>query len=603
MADKSFFGRLNRLFSGGTIVAKTKAGLKVLDINKVQASDDFATNRLIDRYNRLHTTSNQNATGQNINFHTARVALFTDYEVMDEDSIISAALDVYADECTMKNEFGDVLKISTDKEDIKKILHNLFYDVLNIEYNLWPWIRNMAKYGDFFLKLDIHEKVGITNCMPMSVYELQREENWNPENPEEVRFLQDQSASQGYVGNMTSGPKNYFDNYEIAHFRLISDTNFLPYGKSMLEGARKVWKQLTLMEDAMMIHRIMRAPEKRVFKIDIGNIPPNEVDAYMQRVMNNMKKTPYMGSDGNYNLKFNVQNMMEDFYLPVRGGQSGTEIDSLGGMEFGGIDDVEYLKNRMMAALQIPKAFLGFEEGVEGKATLAAQDVRFARTIERIQKIVVSELYKVAMIHLYSQGFKSEDLLDFKLDLTPSSKIYEQEQLELWTSKVDLASSLQDGRMLSQEWIYKNIFNLNDKEISTQMTKVLSDQKFRLRQSEIEQGNDPAESGVVVATDYALAQAGEENTTPPFESPLFSDADYEDDFEKTKKKDTDENKKKYGHQDSARGRDALGKDKKDRTVKFPDRSITHNFREQYMRKLDEIGKSNILSENNILDDE
>ena len=133
MADTSFFGRLNRLFSGGTIVAKTKKGLKVLDINKVQANDDFATNRLIDRYNRLHTTGNQNTTGQNINFHTARVALFTDYEVMDEDSIISAALDVYADECTMKNEFGDVLKISTDKEDVKKILHNLFYDVLNID--------------------------------------------------------------------------------------------------------------------------------------------------------------------------------------------------------------------------------------------------------------------------------------------------------------------------------------------------------------------------------------------------------------------------------------------------------------------------------------
>ena len=602
MADKTFFGRLNRLFSGGTIVTKTSAGLKILDINKVQQNDDFATNRLVDRYNRLHTAP-QPASGYNANtnFHTARISLFTDYEVMDEDSIISAALDIYADECTMKNEFGDVLKITTDKEDVQKVLQNLFYDVMNIEYNLWPWIRNMAKYGDFFLKLDITEKVGVTNVMPMSAYELQREEGWNPANPDEVRFLRDFTAAQSYTANVASQPKVYFDNYEIAHFRLLSDTNFLPYGKSMIESARKTWKQLTLMEDAMMIHRIMRAPEKRVFKIDIGNIPPNEVDAYMQRVMNNMKKTPFVGNDGNYNLKFNIQNMMEDFYLPVRGGQSGTEIDSLGGMEFGGIDDVEYLKNRMMAALQIPKAFLGFEEGVEGKATLAAQDVRFARTVERMQKIVVSELYKIAMLHLYSQGFKSEDLLDFSLSLTPSSKIYEQEQLELWASKVSLARDLQDGRMLSQDWIYKNVYNLNEGEIKKEMSKVLGDMKFKLRQDEIEQGNDPAESGVVVATDYALAQAGEEEAEP-FKSPLFSD-DFEDSVDKADKDPTSERKKKYGNDDSARGRDPLGKEKMERTVKHPDRSTQHNFREQYIKQLDKIGKSGLLSENNIVEDE
>ena len=310
-----------------------------------------------------------------------------------------------------------------------------------------------------------------------------------------------------------------------------------------------------------------------------------------------------MGNDGNYNLKFNVQNMMEDFYLPVRGGQSGTEIDSLGGMEFGGIDDVEYLKNRMMAALQIPKAFLGFEEGVEGKATLAAQDVRFARTIERVQKIIVSELYKIAMVHLYSQGFKSEDLLDFNLALTPSSKIYEQEQLELWSSKVDLASSLQDGKMLSQNWIYKNIFNLNDKEIKEQMSKVLGDKIFELRMSEMEQGNDPKESGVLVSTDFALANKGEDGAPDPFESPIFGDGQFEDSVDKSNKEETLDKKKQYGHQKSARGRDPLGREKANRTVKHPDRAIKHSFREQYLKELDKIGKSTLLSENNIVDDE
>jgi len=596
MADTSFFTRLNRLFTGGTIVTKTKDGLKVLDVNKVQSYQDLETNRLIDRYTKLHTTSNATSGyNQNINFHTARVALFADYEVMDEDSIISAALDIYADECTMKNENGDVLKIQTEKEDVKKVLDNLFYDVLNIEFNLWPWIRNMCKYGDFFLKLDITEKVGVTNAMALSPYELQREEGFDAGNPEDVRFLHDQSAAGGYGSNTVNshGQKTYFENYEIAHFRLLSDTNFLPYGKSMIESARKTWKQLTLMEDAMMIHRIMRAPEKRVFKVDIGNIPPNEVDAYMQRVMNQMKKTPYVDPQtGNYNLKFNIQNMMEDFYLPVRGGQSGTEIDSLSGMEFGGIEDIEYLKNRMMAALQIPKAFLGFEEGVEGKATLASQDVRFARTIDRIQKIVTSELYKIALVHLYAQGFSAEDLMDFKLVLTPSSTIYEQEKLELWTSKVDLASSIVDGKMLSQEWVYKNIFNLNHTEMKDEISRVLRDQKLAFRMSEIEAGNDPVQSGEVRAADWAVDDENPNKTT------MFTDST---------PSDTDESsfpsKKKFGHQDSARGRDPLGFEKAKRTVKHPDRSTTHKFRENYLKQLEKINSSSILSENNIVDDE
>jgi len=150
----------------------------------------------------------------------------------------------------------------------------------------------------------------------------------------------------------------------------------------MVEPARKTWKQLTMMEDAMMIHRIMRAPEKRIFKIDVGNIPPNEVDAYMQAIIDKMKKVPYVDqTTGEYNLKFNMQNMMEDFYLPTRGGESGTGIESVSGLDFNAIDDIEYLRNKMMSALRVPKAFLGYDEQVEGKATLAAEDIRFARTI------------------------------------------------------------------------------------------------------------------------------------------------------------------------------------------------------------------------------
>ena len=192
----------------------------------------------------------------------------------------------------------------------------------------------------------------------------------------------------------------------------------------MVEGTRKVWKQLMLMEDAMLIHRIMRAPEKRIFRLDIGNIPPAEVDNYMEKVISKMKKAPYVDENtGDYNLKYNMQNITEDFFLPVRGGDSGTSIDSLPGLTYEAIDDIEYLRNKLLASLRVPKAFLGFEEEVGSKATLAAEDVRFARTIERIQRITISELTKIAIIHLYAQGFTDAELVNFELSITNPSTI------------------------------------------------------------------------------------------------------------------------------------------------------------------------------------
>ena len=114
-------------------------------------------------------------------------------------------------------------------------------------------------------------------------------------------------------------------------------------------------------------------------------------------------------------------------------------IETTKGLDYDGTGDIEYLKHKMMAALKIPKPFLGYEEGVEGKSTLAGMDIRFARTVERIQRIIESELTKIALVHLYSQGFEDEDLVDFKLELTVPSIIYEQEKVELYTAKTAVA--------------------------------------------------------------------------------------------------------------------------------------------------------------------
>ena len=483
--NSSFFQKLTKLFSTQAIVVIDKDGKRtVKDTDDRQQGSTNLLN-LKDRYTKLQRSfAGQQSAAQSMAYHQVRRELFRDYDSMDNDPIISSALDIYADESTLKNEFGDVIQIKTQNENVKALLENLFYDILNVEFNLWAWTRNMVKYGDFYLSIEVAPGKGIINVQPLPVYETERVENTDPNNPNYVKFK---------VNHDPNGKGDY-ENFEIAHFRLLSDTNFLPYGKAMIENGRRIWKQVSLMEDAMLIHRIMRAPDKRVFKIDIGNIPPQEVDNYMQKIINKMKKTPFVDKNtGDYNLKYNIQNLTEDFFLPVRGGDSGTEIDSLGGLQYTAIEDIDYLKNKLFAALKIPKAYLGYDENVNGKATLAAEDVRFARTIERIQRTLISELTKLAVTHLAAQGIEGSEMVDFELDLVNPSTIYEQEKVNLWSEKVRLVSDISALNMVSKDWAYKNIFNFSDDEVDFQKVQLINDLKDRFRYRSIEdEGSDPA---------------------------------------------------------------------------------------------------------------
>ena len=305
MADKSLFGRLKTLFSNDVVIRNVGGKeLKIADVNKIQNTGRYQTNSLVDRFSRLYIYNNKNIYNPNINYQTLRIQLYSDYEVMDTDPIIASALDIIADEATVKNDQNEILAIQSSDENIQRVLYNLFYDVLNIEFNLWSWTRNMVKYGDFFLKLEISEKFGVYNVLPYTVYHMIRREGEDPDNPSKVIFQLDpdglaSSQSTNYLPRRRKKNQKIidFDNYEIAHFRLISDTSYLPYGRSYLEPARKIYKQVTLMEDAMLIHRIMRAPEKRMFYINVGNVPPNEVEQFMQKTINSMKKTPYVRSE------------------------------------------------------------------------------------------------------------------------------------------------------------------------------------------------------------------------------------------------------------------------------------------------------------------
>ena len=566
MADKGLFSRLQRLFSTDVIIRNTGGNqIKVIDSNTIQSSGELQTNSLIDRYNRIFSTSPTSLYGSqfNFNYQYLRPQLYSEYDVMDTDAIIASALDIIADESTLKNDMGEVLSIRSSNEDIQKILYNLFYDVLNIEFNMWSWVRQMSKYGDFFLKLEISEKFGVYNVIPYTAYHIERQEGFNVENPAEIRY---RYSPDGLV-NSNSGMYNvpgagndnspgiYFENYEMAHFRLIGDVNYLPYGRSYIEPARKLFKQYTLMEDAMLIHRISRAPEKRIFYMNVGSIPPNEIDAFMQKTITNMKRTPHIDQKtGEYNLKYNMQNMMEDFYIPVRGNDATTRIDTTKGLDYDGIQDVEYLRDKLFAALKVPKAFLGYDENIEGKATLAAEDIRFARTIERLQRIMVSELNKIALVHLYAQGYRDEALVNFELSMQTPSIIFEQEKIELMKSKTELATTLKNEGLLPSDWIYDNIFHLSEDQFDEYRDLMREDAKRKFRLAQIEsEGNDPVETGKSYGTPHDLASLYGKGRM--YSDPGSVPDGYDKDSDLGRPKDSISN---HGKQDSNFGKDPLG---------------------------------------------
>jgi hypothetical protein len=581
--DRSFFGRLKKLFSTNAIVTIDKDGKrKVVDTEDRQHNTNFVNLR--DRYTKLQRSYYETQQGaQSMAYHQVRRELFRDYDAMDSDPIISSALDIYADESTTKNEYGDVIQIKSSNENVSSMLHNLFYDVLNIEFNLWPWVRNLVKYGDAFLALEISEGKGVINCMPYSVYNVERLEGTDPNNQNYVK----------YKVEMDQYGKKEYEQYEMAHFRMLSDTNFLPYGKSMVEGARRIWKQLSLMEDAMLIHRIMRAPEKRIFKIDIGNINPTEVDGYMQKIINKMKKTPFVNKDtGDYNLKYNIQNLTEDFFLPVRGSDSGTSIENLQGLEYAAIEDIEYLRGKLFAALRVPKAYLSYDENVNGKATLAAEDVRFARTIERIQRTVVSELTKIAIVHLAAQGIEDSEMTNFELTLTNASTIYEQEKVNLWSEKVRLASDVKALNMLSSDWAYNNVFGLSQDEIDTERAKVILDLKDRFRHTSIEQqGQDPANPPQQQNVEEEIGK-------------LKTEIELNRGVGRPKEGNT------YGKDKHPYGRDPLGDAENHKERKRDDRHLNANAKKLAREYINGISskkkvlneKSDMLDEKNLLDD-
>lgn len=383
------------------------------------------------------------------------------YKNFATDSVIShntpelaAALDIYADEVMAQDEKGRVLHVYSDNPKIKTILDDLFYNILNMEFNGRSWVRNLVKYGDFFLYNDVSPEYGVVNAFPIPINEIEREEGFDRDDPFAVRFRW-----------LTLGNR-VLENWEVTHMRLLGNDMFLPYGSSVIEPARRIWRQLILIEDAMMVYRVVRAPERRVFYIDVGNIPPEDVPMYIEEQRKNLRtQSVTENSTGRIDLRYNPLSVDEDYFIAVRGADTGTKIDTLaGGQNTAAVEDVEYIQKKLFAAIKIPRAYLGYEDMLGSKATLAQEDIRFSRTINVIQKTVIAELNKLAVIHLFAHGFDGDDLVNFTLRLSNPSTIAQQQKLELWRAKFDIAGSMPEG-MLTKEFVQQEIFGLNSEQI------------------------------------------------------------------------------------------------------------------------------------------
>ena len=410
---------------------------------------------------------------QAIYYETTRLASFYDFESMEFTPEIAAALDIYAEESCTPDESGTLLTVESDSSRIRDILDNLFHKILDLHAVLPAWTRNTCKYGDNFVYLKIDPKQGIIGASQLPNIEIERKD--------ESSYLTSRKAGSYGVEGEEERDKNIkfewrnksisFNAWEVAHFRLLGDDRRLPYGTSMLEKVRRIWKQLLLSEDAMMIYRVTRAPERRVFKINVGNIDDQDVQAYVQKIANNFKRTHAVDNNtGQVDLRYNALAVDQDFFVPVRNDGAANPIETLPGA--GNLDqiaDIEYIQKKMLAALRIPKPFLGFDEPAGEGKNLALQDIRFARTINRVQQSMVQELNKIAIVHLYILGFEDE-LENFTLRLQNPSTQAEMLKVEQFQSKVALyRDSVSDAGngfgATSMTWAKKNILGFSDDDI------------------------------------------------------------------------------------------------------------------------------------------
>lgn len=475
------YKKLTKFFSGPIAQYKTQN----VRNHRRQQLDKYAT-KFVDALGNKFQRSSNNRIFQHLNSEylaaMERGSRYTDFEQMEYDPILASALDIYADEMTTHNQFRKILNIKCGKDEIKAVLETLFYDVLNIEYNLHGWCRDTCKYGDKFMYLDVDPETGVRQLIGLRPIEMERIEGRDETNANYTQFRWNSSGA-------------VFESWQVAHFRFLGNDKYAPLGTSVLDPARRVWRQLTLLEDTMMSYRITRSSEKKVFYIDVRGVPPQDREQFMLDTQKSMKQNQVIDpTTGKVDLRYNAMSVEDDYFIPVMGPEDGTKIDTLqAGQNVTAVEDIQYVQDRLFAAIKIPKTYLiRGEGGEEEKGTLAQKDVRFAHTVMRLQQAIVSELRKIATVHLWVLGYRGEDLLSFDINLNNPSKISELQELEAWKQKFDVASS--SPEFMSERWKAEHILGMSNEEFFRNRIEKMHDVEFN-KKVEGEQSDGAGEGG------------------------------------------------------------------------------------------------------------
>lgn len=408
--------------------------------------------------------------------------MLRDVDLMDTMPEIATAMDIVSEEACHVGESGSLINISSGSERVKGILQDLFVNRLSVNTTLPMLTRSMIKYGNAFWLLHTDAELGVIGWKELPVYEIERYENGMDypyksgyainnrnidEHKDETRFV--------WLGQQQA---TEYRNWQIAHFRLLYDSSMLPYGVSFLHKARRHYRMLSMMEDMMFIYRLDRSVERRVFKINVGAIDEADVPAYVQEIANNFKRTPIIDPmTGQIDMRKNIMNQTNDYFIPVREDGAASPIENLAaGQNLTAMDDIKYVQNKIVTALRVPKSFLNFEEAAGDGKNLSLLDVRFMRTVNRIQQALLLELNKIATIHLLMLGF-TDDLTNFTLEMENPSSQAEMLELENLAKKVttakDAVSDPGGGMPLaSMTWAWRHIFKWSDKEIQQNLEEI-----------------------------------------------------------------------------------------------------------------------------------
>jgi len=445
---------------------------------------------------------------------------YGDYEEMDEYADLSSGLDIFADDTTTPDtERNQSIWIEGEDENIVNNLNEMMHKKVRIEDILWEVTRTACKYGNDFEEILVNDEgvQGLAFLPPATARRI------SDNRGELLGFTQSLSGrvdidlnilKDGLPGGSyrdESSNSVLFEPWKVVHFRLRSKNRGGNHGISIMEPARWVWKRLVLMEDSMLIYKLTRAPSRYAFYVDIGDMPPKEGLAYVNKIRAQYKKRKFVNQNGKLDMRHNPLSSDDDFFVPTRSGKESTRIDVLSGPSYQSIEDVDYMRMKLYAAMKIPRAYLGYEDTIS-RSTLAQEDVRFCRSVLRIQRVVKAGFKQVCRVDLAIKGLDPSSI-DFEVFMNVPSSVFESAQMEIKVARAELAERM--GEWASNRWIMENIFGWSNLEIERMLKQRTQDELRKAvidgRVEKIRMGQIPPElAGLIGQPETGMEQQPEE---------------------------------------------------------------------------------------------